>query len=154
LFAHIYGLFLKQIRDGYLSIEIFFSKLISGMITGFLLIIVQSFFFSWLIGFEEIIKPIMFVNFIYFLTLPAVISLSFIGAYISLRSSSEEVLMPILLLPMILILSIAAVTVAEDVFNTKNLDFQFYWLKLIIGMQIVFVLVCEFLFRIISKLKI
>ena len=148
------GLFLKQIRDGYLSLEIFISKLISGLTTGALLIVVQTFFFSWLIGFEEIIRPIISVSFIYFISLPALISLAFIGAYISLRSASEEVLMPILLLPMILILSIAAVTVAEDIFNTKYLDFQFYWLKLIIGMQVIFVIVCEFLFRVISKLKI
>ena len=147
-------LFLKQTRDGFKSTEIFLAKLISGTMVSIFIVLIQSFVFIILMGFPAIMFSLFKLGLIYILALPALVSLSIIGATISHRSSYEEVLMPIILLPLILLLSVASVTLGESVFAGQDFDYGSFWFKLLAGLQVLLVLTSELLFRVIAKLKV
>lgn len=155
------GLFLKQLRDGFSSTEIFLAKFLSGLLLGFVIITIQTLVFLLLMGHQEILTSVIGLGVVYAISLPSLVSLSIIGACISHRSSYEEVLMPIILLPLILLLSLAVVSQGELIFIDINSQpklaifesFNSYWFKLVLGLQLVLVLVSELLFRVISRIK-
>lgn len=147
------GLYLIQTKQGYQPSNIFYSKLIGAFIAGMLLVLSEFSAFTLLMGYKDIVNPLISYSYIFIISLPGLTSLSLLSAFISHRSRTQEVLMPVLLLPLILLLSIAVVSLGESIFNDGYLDYSNYWLKVVVGLQILLVLTSELLFRELIKLK-
>lgn len=148
------SLFFFQVRDGYSSTHIFLSKLICTCTVGALIVFIQVSIFTLLLGFTSYLFPLFSFAVLCILSLPAISSISIISALISQRGQKEELLMPILTLPMVLFISISVLNYAEILFENGFFDYQNFWFKVIVIMQVLYGITCNLMFGLMCTLRV
>jgi ABC-type transport system involved in cytochrome c biogenesis permease component len=148
-----FNIFRIQSISGYKASEIFYVKIFWDILVISILLLLQFFVFYILLGFTDILEIYFRIFLGFLLSLPAVICISSIGAYMSHRSGNEEILMPILSLPLLLLISVSVVSYGEAV-CLGNFDFyNSYWIKITGGISLILLSVSSLLFNAILSIK-
>ncbi len=147
------GIFKNQILSGYRPGEIFYVKLFVDCLFAVFLLSFQFLVFFLLLGIPQAGSIFLQVFLGFLVSLPAVISITSLGACMSHRSGREEILMPILAIPLLLLISVSVVSYGEEVFR-GNMDFpDSFWLKACAGMSLIMISVSGFLFNAIISIR-
>lgn len=166
------GIFIFQKKAGYKVSEIFYVKLFFDVLISLLFLGVQAFAFYVLLGIPGIVLEISLSVFAFAVALPALISIASLGACMSLKIGKEEVLMPILVIPLLLLISVSVISYGESVFsysltysellktelsvgasessgNRSSMlsFFDSFWIKSVCGISIVMLTVSSYIFN-------
>jgi len=141
------GIFRLQLSYGYPASSLFWSKILNSLLIVLMMLIFEFLAFGILMGQIDLLKPLLLSFLVFAISLPAVLITAALAAIISLCSEKEEVLMPIVLIPLLLLLSLSVMSLAEGFFHGQPFDFTSFWLQLIIGETIILALLAAPLFN-------
>jgi ABC-type transport system involved in cytochrome c biogenesis permease component len=145
------GIFRFQISLGYSGSEIFYVKFLVDTLICAVLMAIQYFVLFILLGIPQIASVFVNAFLSALLALPAVVSLASLGACMSLRAGKEEIMMPVLVLPLLLIISLSVISYSESLFHVQTAILDSFWNRSSIGMSMIMISVSGILFtRIVS----
>lgn len=147
------GIFQLQLDYGFSAVEIIWAKIIGASLVSILVLVVEFLVFMILIGFPEVVNPLLRSLLVFGISIPGVLSIACLSAFMGHRSGKEEVVMPILVLPLILPLSVSVLGASESFFHGDTFDLNSFWIKNSIGISVLLCFLAGYLFKALLSIK-
>jgi ABC-type transport system involved in cytochrome c biogenesis permease component len=147
------NIFIIQRSYGFSIGEIYYAKLLADIGICAAILILQSGVFYLLLGMPQVSNELLYVFLSFLITVPGVVSLCSIGSSMSFNSGKEEVVMPVLVIPLLLLMSISVVSLSEEVFRGSFEVLTSFWGQTCIGLSVLFCTISVYLFNAIITLR-
>jgi ABC-type transport system involved in cytochrome c biogenesis permease component len=147
------NIFKIQRSYGFSIGEIYYAKLLTDIGVCSVILMLQSAVFYLLLGMPQVSGELLYVFFSFLLTVPGVVSLCSLGSSMSFNSGKEEVVMPVLVIPLLLLMSISVVSLSEEVFRGSCDIVSSFWGQTCIGLSVLFCTISVYLFNGIVALR-
>jgi ABC-type transport system involved in cytochrome c biogenesis permease component len=146
-------IFSNQIRSGFSPGELFYVKLCCDFLVASLLLYVQFLVFYMLLGIPDADLHLLRSSTVFLLSLPGVLSITSLGACMSLRTGREEILMPVMVLPLLLLISVSVLSYSEGIFDGTATIFDSFWIRVVCGISLIMTSVSGVLFNLIVSIR-